>query len=568
MVGGISTQARTELLRALRERYGSATRAEKGRILDEFVAVAKCHRKHALRLLRREKEQRTGEAQPPRRRVYDEAVRRALVVIWEAADRICAKRLKAVLPELVEALQHHGHLELDPEVHARLLAVSASSIDRLLVPVRQKAGSRRKRRARSKVKARVPVRTFADWAEPLPGFLEIDFVAHGGGAVSGTFIYSLVATDVCSGWTEAVPLLVREQGLVTQGLEVIARQLPVALRGIDTDNDAAFLNDTLVDYCARRHIELTRSRAYRKNDQAWIEQKNGTFVRRFVGYERYAGPVAGQALAHLYAAVRQYVNFFQPSFKLLSKTREGARVSKRYHPPATPCERLVAHEAVDVEVKNALRAQRRSLDPVALLHTIREAQSALMAIARPETHQDVHRVPLEQFLSRLPDMWRRGEVRPTHSPRRRPRRYWRTRKDPFEGVWPQVLRWLQHEPDATAKALFERLRAMHPERFDDGQLRTLQRRVRQWRHVMARELVFGCLEDTDPWVIAPIGDERIDPGHSRYRGRPECGDAGSRRVHEADSRAALPTPPGPDLSTPCPPLRQSVRLAEPGTRHG
>ena len=435
-------------------------------------------------------------------------------------------------------MQRHGHLELDPEVHTRLLAVSASSIDRLLGPVRREAGSRRRRRARRKVKARVPVRTFADWDEPLPGYLEIDFVAHGGGAVSGTFIYSLVATDVCSGWTEAVPLLVREQGLVTQGLEVIARQLPVALRGIDSDNDTAFLNDTLVDYCARRHIEFTRSRAYRKNDQAWIEQKNGTFVRRFVGYERYAGPVAGQALAHLYAAVRQYVNFFQPSFKLLSKTREGARVTKRYRPPATPCERLVAHEAVDVGVKNALRAQRRSLDPVALLHTIREAQSALMAIARPETHQDVHRVSLEQFLSRLPDMWRLGEARPTHAPRRRSRTYWRTRKDPFEGVWPQVLRWLQHEPDATAKALFERLRTVHPQRFEDGQLRTLQRRVRQWRHVMARELVFGCLEDSDPWVIAPIGDERI------ARDAPGIG---------VDQNAGTPTPDESTRPTHAPP---------------
>ena len=222
-------------------------------------------------------------------------------------------------------------------------------------------------------------------------------------------------------------------------------------------NSGQHRNDTLVDYCARRHIEFTRSRAYQINDQAWIEQKNGTFVRRFVGYERYAGPVAGQALAHLYAAVRRYVNFFQPSLKLLSNTREDARVTKRYRPPATPCERLVAHEAVDVEVKNALRLQRRSLDPVALLHTIREAQSALIAIAQPETHRDVHRVPLEQFLPRLPDMWRLGEVRPTHAPRRWTRKYWRTRKDPFEGVWPQVLQWLQQEPDATAKALFERL---------------------------------------------------------------------------------------------------------------
>ena len=328
MVGGISTRARTEVLGALRQRYREASRAEKGRILDEFVAVAKCHRKHAVRLLGGGEEEPTGEPRTHARRVYDEAVREALVVIWEAADRICGKRLKVVLPELVEAMQRHGHLELDAQVHARLVAVSAGSIDRLLGPVRRKAGSRRKRRSRRKVKAQVPVRTFADWDEPSPGFLEIDFVANGGGTVSGTFIHSLVATDVCSGWTEAVPLLVREQGLVVQGLEVIAQQLPVSLLGIDSDNDGAFLNDTLIKHCTQRHIEFTRSRAYHKNDQAWIEQKNGTFIRRFVGYERYGGPIAGQALAHLYGAVRLYVNYFQPSFKLLSKTREGARVTK------------------------------------------------------------------------------------------------------------------------------------------------------------------------------------------------------------------------------------------------
>ena len=537
MVDGISKQARREVLQALRERYREAGRTEKGRILDEFVAVAKCHRKHAVRLLRRGEEEPPGEARPRGRRVYDEAVREALVVLWEAADRICAKRLKAVLPELVEAMQRHGHLELDAQVRARLVAVSASSIDRLLGPVRREAGSRRKRRAESKVKARVPVRTFADWDEPAPGFVEIDFVAHGGGAVSGRFIHSLVATDVCSGWTEAVPLLVREQGLVVQGLEVIAQQLPVTLRGIDSDNDGAFLNDTLVNYCTHRHIEFTRSRAYHKNDQAWIEQKNGALVRRFVGYERYSGPIAGQALAHLYAAVRLYVNYFQPSLELMSKTRDGARVTKRYRAPATPCERLLAHEAVGVGVKNALREQRGRIDPVALLHTIREAQSALMAIARPETHPDLHRVPLEQFLSQLPELWRGGEVRPTHSPRPACRRTWRTRKDPFDGVWAQVLLWLQHEPDATAKDLLERLRTLHPHRFGNGQLRTLQRRVREWRHVMARQLVYGGLEQSEPWAIAPIGTECTSEDH------PGTGcDSDSGPPTQSESTSSLATP--------------------------
>ena len=148
------------------------------------------------------------------------------------------------------------------------------------------------------------------------------------------------------------------------------------MRGIDSDNDSAFLNETLTAHCLEQGIEFTRSQAYRKNDQAWIEQKNGAVVRRFVGYDRYAGPVAGQALAQLCGAERLYVNFFRPSFKLAEKTRHGARVTKLYLPPATPCERLLAHAGVCQQTQQELRDRRERLDTVALLHTIREAQSA------------------------------------------------------------------------------------------------------------------------------------------------------------------------------------------------
>ena len=342
MASGISAQARLELFQALRERYREASRREKGRILDEFVAVAKCHGKHAVRLLGRPGEESTTFATAPGRRVYDEAVREAPVVLWEVSDRICGKRLKAVATGLLGAMECHGHLALDAEVRERLVSVNAATIDRLLAPVRREAGSRRRRWGKRKIGARVPVRTFADWAEPLPGFLEADFVAQCGSAVSGGYIHSLVATDVCSDWTEAVPLLVREQSLVVQGIEAIAQQPPVPMRGtIDVDKDSACLNETLLNYCTDRRLELTRSRAYRKNDQAWIEQTNGAVVRCFVGHDRYSGPIAGQALAHLYGALRLYVNFFQPSFKLLGKTRSGATVTKRYRKPATPCERLL-----------------------------------------------------------------------------------------------------------------------------------------------------------------------------------------------------------------------------------
>ena len=144
-------------------------------------------------------------------------------------------------------------------------------------------------------------------------------MAHCGGPLSGSFIHSLVATDICTGWTEAVPLLAREQSLVVEGLEAIGQRSPFRIRGIDSDNDGAFINETMIQYCTDHGIEFTRSRAYRSNDQAWIDQKNGSVVRRFVGHDRYSGQVAGQTMAHLYGALRRYVNFFQPSFKLIDR---------------------------------------------------------------------------------------------------------------------------------------------------------------------------------------------------------------------------------------------------------
>ena len=352
--------AKPELLATIRDHYRASSKREKSRILDEFIAVTGHHRKHGIRLLGQSSDD--GEQQPAAkkgRRIYDESVRQALIVVWEAADRICGKRLKAALPHLVESMERHGHLDLDPGVRQRLLAASTATLDRLLQPIRTPASRRLRRRRRQSPGRNIPVRTFADWNAPPPGFLEIDLVVHHGGSWWGSMIHSLVATDIGTGWTEAVPLLAREQSLVVAGLEAIGRQLPFPVKGIDSDNDSVFINDTLINdtltqYCAERGIEFTRSRPYRKNDQAWIEQKNGAVVRHFVGHDRYSGSVAGPTMAHLYGAVRQYVNYFQPSFKLVEKTRHGSRVVKRYSPPATPCDRLMQHDAVSVEMKAAL----------------------------------------------------------------------------------------------------------------------------------------------------------------------------------------------------------------------
>ena len=503
MGGGISKMAKRELVATIRDRYQQSSKKEKGRILDEFTTITGHHRKHSIRLLTQpvaeERQQVVG------RRIYDEAVREAVIVVWEASDRICGKRLKAALPNLVDSMERHGHLELDPEVRSRVVSASAATLDRLLGPIRTTAGSRRRRRRRANMGRQIPVRTFNDWNRPPPGFLEIDLVAHCGGSLSGSFIHSLVATDICTGWTEAVPLLAREQSLVVEGLEAIARQLPFRVLGIDSDNDSAFINETLVQYCSQRGIEFTRSRAYRKNDQAWIEQKNGSVIRRFTGHDRFSGRIAGQTMVHLYKAVRLYVNYFQPSFKLLEKMRDGAKTIKRYSPPATPCDRLMQDDTVTAQTKEELSEYRARLDPVALLRSIREAQSALSAISSPEPQETVSGESLERFLGRLPSLWQQGEARPTHKARVRPPRHWRTRKDPFEGVWRDVLLWLEKEPDTNAKDLLAKLRKAHPGRFGDAQLRTLQRRVKDWRGVMARKLVY-----TTPSEPAPEPNEKVE----------------------------------------------------------
>jgi len=338
---------RDELVAAVAERYARSDRVERGRILDEFVAVTGHHRKHAMRLLRGggSRDDRQGRR---RIRVYDAAMREALVVLWEASDRVCGKRLRPLLPVLIEAMERHGHVQLAPEVRSGVLAMSAATIDRALRDVKERATGKRRRRAppSAAVRRSVPVRTFSDWKDPAPGFFEADLVAHSGPTSRGSYVQTLVLTDVATGWTECAPLLVREQVLVTEVVDEIRKVLPFGLLGFDTDNDSAFMNETVRDYCAAAGVEFTRCRPYRKNDQAFVEQKNGAVVRRIVGYRRLEGLEAAAALAGLYRSVRLFVNFFQPSFKLAEKSRDGAVVKKRYHPPATPCTTIAMRQWV------------------------------------------------------------------------------------------------------------------------------------------------------------------------------------------------------------------------------
>lgn len=499
--------ARREVLSAVAERYRSAGRVEKGRILDALCRTTGWHRKHAVRALRRRVVDKAVETEAPRerKRRYGAMIKDALTALWEASDRVCGKRLVAMIPTLVPALARHGRLQLGEGEQAQLLAVSAATIDRVLGDVKIAAAGGRRRRAGfcSAIRREVPIRTFNDWKDPVPGFCEVDMVAHGGTSVAGSFIQTLTMVDIATGWTECLPLVNRDGSLVVEAIKRAQGLFPWLLRGVDFDNDSAFMNEVVVPWCREQKLEVTRSRAYKKNDQAFVEQKNGAVVRRLMGYGRFDGVETARVMARLYAAARLYVNFFQPSFKLKEKWREGAKVIKRYHEPLTPYERALAHPMVAETVKERLRAQHRTLDPVALLAEIRAAQEELgnrvdrrsggmlreAAAGKSDVVVRCTTAEPAAFARRLGNDLARGEARATH---RRPKRRYKRRIRMPSKLDPHVALiegWHAAEPQLTAIAIVGRLTDLHPDEFDKKQHSIVQRLLRTLRRSAAQRWI-------------------------------------------------------------------------------
>ncbi len=516
MAGQISMGARREIKSAVAERYRVAGRAEKGRILDELCKVTGWHRKHAVRAL---SVQAVVKSDGPRERkpTYGAPIKDALIALWEASDRICSKRLKVMVPTLLPALEWHGRLNLGKADRRLLLNVSAATIDRLLVDTKIAAAGGKRRRVGfySAVRRDVPIRTFNDWNDPAPGFCEIDMVAHGGTSVAGSFIQTLTMVDVATGWTECLPLITREAGLVVQAMERAQSLFPWLVIGADFDNDSAFMNEIVVPWCRGQKIEVTRSRAYKKNDQAFVEQKNGAVVRRLVGYGRFEGIETARILVRLYAASRLHTNFFQPSFKLKDKRREGAKVIKRYHAPATPYARALAHSKLSRAVKARLRELYRTLDPVALLAEIRAAQAQLGTrvdgragkIAAASVCPQAAATDTATFAKGLGNDLNCGEQRAIHRQRRKP---YKTRVRMPSMLDPHVAdieRWLAIEPRLTALTILARLAERCPGEFGPPQHTTVQRLLKALRRkatgqlIAAREPV-GALFQTIATVTA------------------------------------------------------------------
>ena len=475
------------------------SKTERSSILDEFVAITGYHRKHCIRLLSRPQTP-PNERRPNVR--YGPAVCEALGALWEVSDRVCSKRLKVMIPALLPAMLRHGRIRDDPSLHAQLVAVSPATIDRLLAPLRLAASKGRRRSAgqSSAVRRAVPIRTFGDWNDPAPGYLEVDFVAHCRPQLAGTFVQTLVLTDVATGWTECVPVLTRDSTLVIDALDRARALFPFPMRGVDFDNDSVFMNERVVDWCRAQGLEVTRARAYRKNDQAWVEQKNGAIVRRLVGYGRFEGLESVRALTRLYAAARIHTNVLQPSFKLRSKSRIGAKVVKRYHPPVPPAKRVLAHDGVGPGAKARLARVLATADPVVLLNEIRAAQEDLgrrvdqRGVAGSCANTDE---ALGSPVAATPSV-HSGEQRAIHRrpyKRRKPLPQKPRMLDAYED---QVHNWLQRQPGMTAVEILKRLRELAPAgTFTDKHLRTVQRALSAWRADAIRRWIDQCRLETE-----------------------------------------------------------------------
>ncbi len=498
----LSFQAKRQLLAQVKGRYHEASRKQKSVILGEFVAATGYSHKYATRLLSSTTPVSTAPIRRTRPRQYGEDVQAALLVAWNAANRICTKRLIPFLPELVPILERHQHLTLSSEVRHQLLSMSAATADRILRASKSRGTGQSTTKRGQLLKLQIPVRTFADWNEERPGFLEGDLVAHCGGNPEGAFVQTLVLTDIATGWTECVPVLHRSQKTVLKAIEQAMRLLPFRVLGIDTDNGGEFINELLMELCARHEITFTRGRKGKKNDQCFVEQKNGSIVRQLVGYDRFEGEQAYRQLAELYRAVRLYVNFFQPSMKLREKTREGSQVKRSYDLAATPYQRLLASEELEERKRKQLEGIYDTLDPVLLLQQIKVLQDALWKHAVFDTPKPADVVSLQFELEAC--IFGHDPAEPleegVHGKYRRTKkpsgpRWWRTRVDPFAGVWTEVEEMLQSSPECTAKSIFLHLQQRYPGRFPDVQLRTLQRRVREWRELSIVEFEDGWLRE-------------------------------------------------------------------------
>jgi hypothetical protein len=379
----MSQRSKREMIETIRPRYLKANRIGKARILDEITATTGYHRKYAIRVLRHGLKPK-GLKKPGRRKKYQGEVVQILEQVWEIYGRICSKRLHPFLSEGVAILERCHELSMSPELKQLLMSMSPATIDRCL----RKARFTHPQHGLSTtkpgylLKKAIPVRTFTPWEEENPGFLEIDLVAHCGQTTEGTYLNTLTATDLATGWTECLALPNKTQFAVSQAIGKLQEDLPFPLLGLDSDNGSEFINDTLYRYCLAEQITFTRSRPYQKNDQAHVEQKNWSVVRHTIGYDRLETSAELALLTSIYSDLRLYINFFQPVLKLISKQRVDGKVIPLYDQATTPFRRVLAIDSISIQIKARLTDLYFHLNPVTLRTNIDSKVALLWKIGR------------------------------------------------------------------------------------------------------------------------------------------------------------------------------------------
>lgn len=377
----MTKQSRKELLETLRPKYFEADWTTKGELLRVFVEATGYNHKYAIHLLNAEP--RTGQLRKTSKR-YNKEVKAAVAALWEASNGLCSKRLVPIIPELTGVLVRLGYLQISDHDKEMLFSVSPATVDRMLKKLRYaKIGSRGFTRPGNLLKNQIRIRTFTEWDDAKPGFFEADLVAHSGCDPSGQFLQTLTLTDISTQWTECVALLRRGELEVRTALQELEPKLPVPFLGLDTDNGYEFINYNLLEWCKVNSITFTRGRPYKKNDQAHVEERNGSVVRKYVGYDRLEGRIAHRILAQMYETLRLYQNFFQPSQKLVEKKRTGAKVYKKHDRAKTPYQRILESQEVDEKYKLSLKKQYEKLDPVKLLKGLKDLQKQLEGLALP-----------------------------------------------------------------------------------------------------------------------------------------------------------------------------------------
>jgi len=517
----MSLGARRELSASLRERYAGCDRREKGQILDELVSAVGYNRKYAITLLCGHPSLGAGSAKSEqgggnpgytgpsdeqgktrgetgnkdagkdkgsngdggksrrKRRLYDENVRDLLVKIWKMSDRLCSKRLRPFLGEFMEVLERKGHIHPSPFEKSRLIQMSPSTIDRLLKDTRKK-----ERRSISTtkpgqlLKKSIAIRTFNDWDDKTPGFLQIDLVAHCGETTRGTYLNTLTATDVASAWTETWTLPDKQAEGVVEALELLEKRIPFPLLGLDSDNGSEFINQTLKMFCENNGLTFTRGRRYKKNDQCYVEQKNGDRVRPFMGYERYENSRAKKIMNRMNPLISDFYNFLQPTMRLERKEpKDNGKARKIYSEAKTPYRRLLSLGMLTEDKRKELAIRYESLDPVEILETLERLR--FLQVEEAFKSADSAIISERKRLYMLNEKRLQETEGLTCSKRYYRPPYYPKQHGAFDDFLKQVKRIIVAEPGIIPGEIFKRLQKENPGRFCDYQLRTLRRRIKE-----------------------------------------------------------------------------------------